>query len=170
MPGRLSAVSCADYAEIFASWVDLRADEGKDTGTIDSTPMQAFVANLTAALLFIHTVFGCCWHHAHACEHALTAAVTQPSKCCHHHHHESDSKHEHKPGKCKSDCEGTCNYVLQQKVTIEAPQWVANDVLTALPTLAGQQIEAAASWEAAPSLSDLALPLRTHLLHQVLLN
>jgi hypothetical protein len=132
--------------------------------------MQAFIANLTAALLFIHTVFGCCWHHAHACEHVTSIAVIQPAKCCHHHHHENDGKQQQKPGKCKVDCEGTCSYVLPQKVTIEAPQWVAIDFLAVLPSFADGQLEAAASWEALPSLFDLAPPLRTHLLHQVLLN
>ncbi|HEY2413326.1 MAG TPA: hypothetical protein VGI40_13835 [Pirellulaceae bacterium] len=132
--------------------------------------MQAFVASLTAATLFIHTVFGCCWHHSHAFEHSLAVAVSQPARCCHHHHHDGDNKQHQKPGKCKSDCEGTCTYVVPQKVTIEAPQWVAIDALAVVPSLSDRQIEVAASWEALPSPSDLAPPLRTHLMHQVFLN
>jgi hypothetical protein len=55
-------------------------------------------------------------------------------------------------------------------VTIEAPQRMAFDLLAVLLSLADRQIEAAASWETLSSLSELAPPLRTHLLHQVLLN
>jgi len=130
--------------------------------------MQAFIASLTAAMLFIHTVCGCCWHHAHAREQGST--VAQAAKCCHHHQHDSDSQHRENPCKCNIDCEGACTYVVPQKVQIEAPQWVAIDLLAVVPSLADRQVEAAASWEAASSLPDLVLPLRTHLLHQVLLN
>jgi hypothetical protein len=28
--------------------------------------MRSYLSSLTAALLAMHTVFGCCWHHAHA--------------------------------------------------------------------------------------------------------
>lgn len=134
------------------------------------TPMQAFVANLTAAVLFIHSVFGCCWHHSHACDRITAVAMSQSTKCCHHRHDESDSKQQEKPGKCEVDCEGTCTYVVPEKVTIEAPQWVAIDLLAVLPSLSERQIEAATSWEALLAQSDLAPPLRIHLLHQVLLN
>src|SRR5881394_1932931 len=107
--------------------------------------MQAFIASLTAALLFIHTVFGCCWHHAHACEQGATLAVSQPAKCCHHHQHDSDSKQQQKPGKCQVECEGTCTFAVPQKVKVEAPQWFAIDLVTALPSFVGQLIEATAS-------------------------
>jgi hypothetical protein len=159
----------AESANYAASSLEQYDDESKDTVRAFLL-MQAFVASLTAALLFIHTVFGCCWHHAHACEHSLKVAVSQPHKCCHHHHHDEDSQQHEKPGKCKSDCEGTCSYVVPQKVTIEAPQWIAIDLLAVLPSPSDRQIEAAASWEALLSPSDLAPPLRTHLLHQVFLN
>jgi len=132
--------------------------------------MHSVFTNLMAGLLFIHTVFGCCWHHAHACGQSVAVTASQPAKCCHHHQHGSDSKQQQKPGKCKVECQGTCTYVVPQKVTIEAPQWVAIDLLAVLPSLADRQIEIAASWEALPSLFDLAPPLRPHLLHQVLLN
>lgn len=128
--------------------------------------MQAFVATLTAALLFIHTVFGCCWHHAQC----STAAVAEPTHCCHHHKHGGDSKQQPKPCKCNVQCEGTCNYVVPQKVKVEAPQWITVDLLAVLPSLAGGQIEGPSSWQAISWPPDLVPPLRTHLLHQVLLN
>jgi hypothetical protein len=128
--------------------------------------MQAFVASLTAALLFIHTVLGCCWHHAHG----SAPSVSQAAHCCHHHQHDDDSKPSQTPAKCKVDCEGACTYIVPQKVQIKAPQWVAMDLPAVLPSMADCQVEAAPSSEALLSLSDWVLPLRTHLLHQVLLN
>ncbi len=127
--------------------------------------MQAFVANLTAALLFIHTVFGCCWHHAQC----STVAVSEAAHCCHHHQHSSDSKPHERPGKCNVECEGTCTYVAPQKVKVESPQWLTID-LPVLPSLAGPQVEAASFREFVSPLPDWLLPLRIHLLHQVLLN
>lgn len=136
--------------------------------------MQAFVANLTAALLFIHTVFGCCWHHAHRCEHGRAVvrkqpAEDQPAKCCHH-RDDSGSEQQETPCKGKTGCEGTCTYVVPQKVSVEAPQWVAVELLAALPSLSDSQLNAAACWDAVSTPPDLAPPLRIHLLHQVLLN
>src|SRR5262245_40535131 len=130
--------------------------------------MQAFLSSLTAALLFIHAIFGCCWHHAHACEHS--SVVAQTAKCCHHGHHNSDSKPHDLPCKCKVECELTCTYVVPQKVKVEAPLGITSDILAVLPSLSGHQLEATASWRAGWPPPDLVTSLRTHLLHQVLLN
>src|SRR5262249_36412282 len=101
--------------------------------------MQAFLSSLTAALLFIHTAFGCCWHHAH---HS-TIAVAEPDHRCHHHQHDSDSKRPEKPCKCNVECEGACNYVVPQRVTVEAPEWVTIDLVAVLSSLTGHRMEAA---------------------------
>jgi hypothetical protein len=128
--------------------------------------MQAFVAHLTAALLFIHTVFGCCWHHAQC----STPAVTESEHCCHHHQHSSDSRQPEKPCKCNIECEGTCAYVVPHKVKVEAPHWIGMDLPAVLPSLANHELEAASFCQFLSPLPDWAPPLRTHLLHQVLLN
>jgi hypothetical protein len=128
--------------------------------------MQAFLSSVTAAILFIHTVFGCCWHHAHG----STAAISEPARCCHHHQHSNDSKPQQKPCKCNVECESACTYIVPQKVIVEAPQCIAFDLLAVLPSLAGRQMEVAASWQGITSPSDTAPPVRTHLLHQVFLN
>jgi len=130
--------------------------------------MQALVSILTAALLFIHAIFGCCWHHTHACEQVAT--VAEATHCCHHHQQHSDSSPFEKPCKCKVECEGTCTYVLTQKVKVEPPQTITIDLLAVLPSLADGQMEALPSWRAGWPPPDLVRPLRTHLLHQVLLN
>jgi hypothetical protein len=129
--------------------------------------MQAFVASLTAALLFIHAVFGCCGHHAHACEHAIE--VVLPATCCHHDHDEG-SQHNDEPCDGKHDCEGSCIYVLPQKMKIEAPQCVIIDLLVVLPALADHRFDSASSFESLSSPRPFGPPLRPHLLHQVLLN
>lgn len=131
--------------------------------------MQAFLNSLTAALLFIHTAFGCCWHHAHACGKDCSLSVL-PASCCRHHQHRGDSKQPERPCKCKVECEGTCTYIVPQKVKVEAPQWITMDLLAVLPSLADHQTEAASFRETISSLPDWVPPLRTHLLHQVLLN
>jgi hypothetical protein len=45
--------------------------------------MHGFLSNLTAALLALHTVLGCCWHHAHRCtrECSPSLAVEAPDGC-----------------------------------------------------------------------------------------
>src|SRR4051812_64926 len=128
--------------------------------------MQPCVVSLTAALLFIHTVCGCCWHHAQQCEHGWAVGHTS----CDHHDHDSRSSQPDRPCNCKLVCEGTCNYILTDEVKIEAPQWVSIDLLAILPSVASRHLEAPLSWEAASSLTDWAPPVRTHLLHQVLLS
>ncbi len=128
--------------------------------------MQAFVASLTAFVLFIHTAVGCCWHHAHC----SMPSVSMAAHCCHHHHHGDQNRQSENPCRDKVNCEGTCSYILPQKVKIEAPQWVAIDWLAVLPSLADCQIGARPSCEALASLPHPVLPLRTHLWHQVLLN
>jgi hypothetical protein len=129
--------------------------------------MQAFVASLTAGLLLIHAVFGCCWHHAHECEHAIEAVP--PATCCLH-DHDQGSQHNDEPCDSKHDCEGSCIYVVPQKIKIEAPQWLVIDLLTALPALTDHRFHSASSFENFSSPRPFEPPLRPHLLHQVLLN
>ncbi len=131
--------------------------------------MQAFLSSLTAGLLFIHTVFGCCWHHAHACENVASAAACE-THCCHHHHQGGEKESEDKPCHCDEGCEGTCTYVAPQKVKVEAPDIAALDLTVTPELLAGLRIEPANFWQAARLPLDLSPPLRVHLLHQVLLN
>lgn len=133
--------------------------------------MHAVFTSLMAGLLFIHTVFGCCWHHAHSygeCQHAL-AEASQPVKCCKH-DHESESKLPQKPCKGHAECQGVCTYLVPQKVQIDFPQVIAPFDLVAIPSvLTDAQIAAAARWELACCHTEIEPPLRLHLLHQTLL-
>src|SRR6267142_2333810 len=132
--------------------------------------MQAVLSISTAATLFIHAVFGCCWPHVHSRDHAITAAIAQPVSCCKHHYHGSDDRQQEKPRKCTVECEGTCNYLVPQKVQIDAPQTVALfDLIAAVPAVADVQAALARFWALGCSPQESAPPLRLHLLHQLLL-
>jgi hypothetical protein len=41
--------------------------------------MRSFLSNMTAVLLALHTVLGCCWHHAHHCAEQSTTSVVSVS-------------------------------------------------------------------------------------------
>jgi hypothetical protein len=55
--------------------------------------MQIILSNVTAALLVLHAVFGCCWHHAHHCAEECGMAQTAERPDCH---------EGHSPGDCDS--------------------------------------------------------------------
>ena len=131
--------------------------------------MRSAIAVLTAALVFIHSVFGCCWHHAHDCEHGLASAVNPPVKCCQQHSHDSDGHQQPRPCPRSGECEGTCNFVAPQKVRLSEQVVAAYDIVATLPAVANSQTVPAAGRELGRLLAESALPLRTHLLHQVLL-
>ena len=131
--------------------------------------MQAFLANLTAAVLFIHAAIGCGWHHAH-CENPAVPAF---EACCdHHHHHHGDEdvpSQKPSPGPCCTHCEVSCVYTVPQKVQVDAQvaiSWI--DLVTALPGVTTSQT-AVPGWIAtAEDERATAPPLRLHLLHQLL--
>lgn len=132
--------------------------------------MHTFFTNLMAGLLFIHTVFGCCWHHAHSYAPPEHAAIHKASHCCHHHEHSAGSKHDETPCQDRLECHGTCTYVAPQKVQIDSPVATASFELAAvLATNADGLIapEVPHGWELLPNATQP--PLRIHLLHQILL-
>lgn len=132
------------------------------------TTMQALLTHITATVLFIHTIVGCCWHHAHLGPGSTT--TTAPLAGCCHHHHEQDSQPRQSPDPCQSECEGSCQYIAPQKVCIDAPQGAQH--LDYAATESAQTLARFPSLPTGGSLDSLhgaALPLRTHLMHQVLL-
>jgi hypothetical protein len=69
--------------------------------------LRVLLSNITALLLAVHTVFGCCWHHAHAsmvgCEQKClpgheSASSPATYQICDD-NHQSD-KQEHRPADC----------------------------------------------------------------------
>src|SRR5262249_6394560 len=104
------------------------------------------------------------------CNRASCAAATQPVKCCQHHEHGGSSRPQHKPCDCNLDCEGSCAYVVPQKVRIDAPQVTALlSLAAAQPSLADFPSASVTRSELGQSFHGTAPPVRLHLLHQLLL-
>lgn len=130
--------------------------------------MQAFVANLTAALLLLHAALGCCWHQAPACENGarLATHAAEPCDCPHEGQHEHDSgEPAPAPCPCQIDCAGPCQSLLTRKVTLDAP---AAPMVAVLVTPAAA-IEPPAERVAVEFRSPHGPPLRAHLQFQLLL-
>ncbi len=131
----------------------------------------------------LHSTLGCCWHHDHTCadnccEHP--SAIAQECPCDGHRH---DSHHDHgknsdNPSKnddqapCKHECAGdSCNFARTEpsldefKLTLS--EWFAldNDVCLQVPVTVDPHLD----FDAADWLLASGPPLRTHLLHQILL-
>ena len=137
--------------------------------------LHALLSKLTAVMLFAHTVLGCCSHHVHACgeSHGSVAFGVGTSHCsdaCGEHSagNSRQTGHEHQ-GSGHDDCRGTtCDfgrptngreanacYVLARSMDLRS-----SDPLSAL---AGGQVEHELG------VTRVLLPIRLHLVHQVLL-
>ncbi len=136
--------------------------------------MHGFLSNLTAALLALHTVLGCCWHHAHRCtQTCATAGPIASSDSCQgdHAHHAGtapDSGGQGHHG--RHDCRGsTCVFVNSSKAN---PHELALqlDVPPAAPAPGGSPTvcDVVGQWPYYPP-DALLPPLRLHLVCRVLL-
>ena len=47
-----------------------------------SSQVSSLLSNLTVAALLFHAMLGCCWHHAHQCQHALAAEHDEHVVAC----------------------------------------------------------------------------------------
>jgi len=127
---------------------------------------------LTAVSLLMHMLLGCCWHHEHVSVErpAETAAVATfeghatfheeaEPECC-----EASGEHSH-PG---DSCQGPqCLTVLRDSVRVPCPDQV---VAPAFVPEVAPQLDAAIQLAVEVSAdSRIALPLRPHLLYQLLL-
>lgn len=139
--------------------------------------MRTLVSNLTAALLLVHALVGCCRHHEHdhtASGH-IEAVESLAATCC----HDGDSfcVHDEEPApapspcNCKLECMALCIYLPPEKYVVDAGDLLLSfDILPIGDACTG--IEAAAAsrcgdckttyWAWEP-------PLRLHLLHQIIL-
>lgn len=133
--------------------------------------MQAFVANLTAAVLFIHAVFGCGWHHAHGEIHQVAHAAKDA--CCQHQHHHCDHHGDegipapNHPAPCCKHCGVSCVYNLPQKIQIDSQitaTWM--DLVVIPPTVTTGHVSATDWLLLGDDERATAPPLRLHLLHQ----
>lgn len=129
--------------------------------------MHGFLSNLTAALLALHTVLGCCSHHAHASAGDCHSAPAIESHDCHHAEDSPATTHDdHKTHFCKQN---TCVFLTSTKwsdLLRPADAAFSAVVLTDFDFLVNYTSVSAASFFEPDALLP---PLRIHLLDRVLL-
>ena len=152
--------------------------------------MRSIVTYLITTVLALHTLLGCCWHHAHdaiayAAVHtaevqesrAMTSAIV--GHCCRRQLDQpelvtgaadfaDDQEHE-SSGPDQDPCNDRCTFVSTDRVQVDSLRdafalgFLAPEVAA---QLAGEFVYR--RWEIR-SASDVVPPLRLHLLHQLLL-
>jgi hypothetical protein len=134
--------------------------------------MHAFLSGLLASALFVHAIYGCCWHHAQCtptCNHAIACTTTE-TECCDHSTAPAEGNQPQPPCDDQRDCQGVCNYLPSHKTQLDSPlDLAALDFPESLPANASAQLVAirAAGEPCDPRVFEP--PLRLHLLHQLLL-
>lgn len=134
---------------------------------------RAFSAAV-AALFFMHTACGCCWHRAHesaACNSCLcdqAVGVCQHVQCASDGRASDGAESSDAPGGCEFECQGVCTFLPPQKPRIDAPRSLAGfDLLTA----ASASFEArGGSWRGAAAelrFEQVGPPPRLNLLHRI---
>ena len=125
--------------------------------------MSRLVRILTAVVLAVHLMVGCCWHHAHACE---SMGDVQPAhgQCPDSPDSGADHSH-HGPHNCQGN---PCSFVLSSST-------ISNSFAQASPTgfilLLNDQhpLVGIDSEQHFFSTGWIPLPVRLHLAHQVML-
>jgi hypothetical protein len=140
--------------------------------------MRGCLSSLTAAMLALHTLLGCCWHHAHCCTQECGSAVCiespSPDGCqgdraddscaatssVGHGHHGHHGRHE-----CQG---GTCTFMGPNRVNWQQSSLSFDALPAVLSPINGAAV---AEVRAKPFFGPDAFlpPLRRHLLDQVLL-
>lgn len=135
--------------------------------------MKTVLSILTAAAVFSHALFGCCWHSDHqAFEHGSVALVDVTDCDDHHepsHGRPSEDQHQHPAGPAHHHCAGGFTWIPSGKIQLD------NDLaampihcVAILPAILDGTVGGHADYLAAGRLQQ-APPLRRHLLLQVLL-
>lgn len=135
--------------------------------------MQAIMPNLMTTIVAVHALLGCGWHHLHGCAHCdlPTASAAANFECCHHDHASGqDCDSPVHPCDCQLDCHGVCTFLPSQRVHIADSQLLAEHVVAAvLPTLVAIPSSLEGAQQCAESHRGIQLPLRLHLMYQILL-
>lgn len=144
--------------------------------------MRAVVSITVAATIALHTVLGCCWHHAHASVLVSTEVQTKvaaPAKvtkrcCCHSRQArdvpaEHDSQRQNPKKSCPGPCGEKCDAAAIRRTTEHDSTVHCVVVISAMP-------DRPLLIPTVPTLRDSSLDtlveaprIRLHLLHQLLL-
>jgi hypothetical protein len=140
--------------------------------------MRMIVSIVTAAMLLVHALVGCCCGHhesyAGICE-STTQFESLSCGCCHHDHVSCHDEHEHgrapAPCKCKLECKATCIFLPPEKSHLDDGQTnhCSDVVADARPAVTIQATTGCSSWGVMRLARAWEPPLRLHLLHQSIL-
>lgn len=136
--------------------------------------MRLIVTLVAATCLSVHTLLGCCWHHLWNDDSCCAVAEVAHAAHSHEHCHAgccedpSHQQHPDEPCPCNSECRGTCNYLPTGKAECQTPSFAGYMVIPA-GTASGIDLpNLTATYDLAHIGPHAALPMRLHLLHQVL--
>ncbi len=136
--------------------------------------MSGLLNNLTAAILVVHLLVGCCAHHAHDCRQACDARHAQGmghdagAPCDGHSSGEPGQTTDHHHG--SDECQGgKCSYLRTANDTL-AKAFLQPRLTHVTPILADDSaLVGVFSEQPALASGRLLLPVRLHLANQVLL-
>ena len=140
--------------------------------------MRSFLTNLTAVMLFAHSVLGCCSHHVHACGQTHDQIAWMGGNPWMGGNHCADAAHEHSTGESKQsrdehqgrdDCQGSpCDLGRPADEQVAKSQPVFSP-LVALPLSEADQASVGGQLGEYLGTTGVLRPVRLHLVHQVLL-
>lgn len=143
--------------------------------------IMIFVRYLTAVLLSMHALLGCCWHHAHAVAAApelgnaakLTHRAEAHAACCSHHPISGNPVSSNIPGDGsdhRHECQGDRCVFVRVEATQVPPLAFLNIAAEFVPLPCQPALLGGGDYSWVRADGHLAAaPLRLHLLHQILL-
>jgi hypothetical protein len=165
VPLTSAELAWSTFKDFPKSWRNSLAEESLEAF------MRVIVSNLTAAMLLVHALVGCCRYYEHNCgrHDFATDCVSVIAACCDHCHGRNEAPT--RPENCGFECQGVCTYLPPQKTFIDSPHSnISRDFLPLDPPLADNCLASASFLlEQSSSWSRPELPLRLHLLHQIIL-
>lgn len=100
--------------------------------------LQISTSLLTATIMLVHALLGCCWHHDHAhagkCEVAVAGHQhgQDQHRHSHSHAHDQDDHDESGNDECPGECdEGQCTFIRSQTVDVSTSLLVTDSCVVA---------------------------------------
>ncbi len=147
--------------------------------------MRWMTINLTVAVLLVHMVIGCCWHHTHSCGEACPEATSVSEESCRGHLHQGDRPADgcslpaeqrghlshRSPHSGQHACEGTICVFLPPNCRLQfsPPDWKGGWESASAPLALDLPQAKRFFLQTHTEPPAARLPLRAHLLNQVLL-